>query len=132
MKLWYNIGMSEAQDNNWDIRLNSFISVVGSNPEYADFANPRGEIFATCYYVDVTNSTGERFVELLGAISESEAEHRLEIAKDSILRCGLDPRTHESFRPGSDVYGSRQYMENWHQNEYDAMDEDERKHYGGV
>lgn len=92
----------------WQACVQSELAVVGHNPEYADNDNPRGEILAEVYCLEVSNEDGRVFSRLVGR-DKAEAERQLELLQVA-LDHGLDIVNHPDFFEDYPIYGSREYI----------------------
>jgi len=119
--------------------IHSDIVSLGQNPEMADMANPRGDIWGELFYLTLVDPNGYRWMQAIGT-DKVLAQKALEALDNSVTLRNEDPRTKEKaptfakwlelagipldFRPAPPVYGSEAY-EAEGQGEVDAMRERE-------
>ena len=84
-------------------RIESFVTVVGSNPEMADMSNPRGDIHREVWYPTVTTPDGRIFVPTMsGYMDKNEAAEYSAFLEEH----GADPVTDKGFEFLRNSYGS--------------------------
>lgn len=92
--------------------------VTGSNPEMADFSNPRGNLYALAYYVQASNEHGDTweldlFVGHIGLDAENapKAERVAAALQARLDNLGKLPVQAAAWQPGRALYGSQAYVE---------------------
>lgn len=93
------------------------VAVVGTDPEFADYDNPRGEIFGFAGYVVAANEFGDTFehhVETVGRWEEAEliakCEKLAEALQARLDKLGKLPVGFEGWTQGRAVYGSVSWL----------------------
>lgn len=99
--------------NIYTFHAASDIVVVGSNPEMADYDNPRGHIHGEHYYVVATNARGDRWSFSIGTGPEygPKAEAMAAALQVRMDNLGKLPVAFETWQPTGPAYGSDAYVE---------------------
>lgn len=94
----------------------SDIVVIGSNPESADYTNPRGEIYGFAAYVVAANEYGDtRSLHVATAHLERDAMEKAEAMAAALTvrfeQLGKPPVGFANWSAGRAVYGSDAYQD---------------------
>jgi len=103
---------------------------IGRNPENADMGNPTGVIFERRWSVDAYNDDGEVYTYFADIETEERAMMLVALFERQHCRGDLDPSAHLDWSFNRYAYGSEAYLENYQEEEYARMDEEERANYG--
>lgn len=91
--------------------------VIGTNPEMADYDNPRGHIFGLSYAVRARNEHGDTWEKPVatGSLHEdaelaAKAERLAQALQTRLDRLGKLPVDAAQWQPGRAVYGTDAYV----------------------
>ena len=87
----------------------SDIVIIGTNPEMADYDNPRGNIYGESWYVYAENWHGDRRQFWVG-INEKERAERLAQALTARMAGGKLPVAFDRWTEARPAYGSDAYV----------------------
>lgn len=90
------------------------VVVIGCNPEYADYSNPRGELYGFAPYVCACDDQGNTRMLYLDAVRDesdgyAKAERLANALTARLENLGRLPVAFESWVVGRPVYGSLAY-----------------------
>lgn len=98
--------------------VDSDLVVLGTNPEMADYSNPRGEIIGLAYCVRAHNAHGDTWAKTVvtGRIGEeaelyAKADKLASALRARLERLGKLPVDAAQWRQGRPIYGSDAYVE---------------------
>jgi hypothetical protein len=102
----------------WNFEVMEDIVCVRTDPEFADYDNPRGEIYGSLFYIRATNDRGERKV-----LSEPSFKTNDEAGRFLHTLSEYSPNTKDwaAIQP---MYGSDAFIRD--DGEYGLMDDEER------
>ena len=100
---------------NYSFDAISDIVVIGTDPEAADYDNPRGELYGVSSYVRAVDDSGETRLLYVATGQESEvvakAQTLAERLSARLTNFGKLPVGFDSWEAGRPVYGSAAYIE---------------------
>lgn len=85
---------------------------VGTDPEFADIDNPRGERYEVQRYLQVDLPNGRRWA---GPTVTLRAGAGMAASLQQAINQGYDPATSEAFREVTPAYGSEAYIKGGHE-----------------
>ncbi len=91
----------------YNIEVNSELRIVGSNPEFADWGNPNGDIIRAVYFVTATTPEGRIYRHFF----ESEDLGQIERLAEAVRITTDWKPTPGRWRIERSVYGSQAYIE---------------------
>lgn len=98
--------------DSWTFIARSDVVVVGTNPENADYTNPRGEIHGLLHIVQGRNEFGD--TKELAVVSGRDPEAAARVMAERLntrMSRGLLPVGFALWPAGRPVYGSHAYLE---------------------
>jgi len=88
----------------------SELVIVGTNPEMADYDNPRGHLFGESWSVYAENAHGDRRQFHVGVNGRTRAE-KLAVALTARMAAGKLPVAFDCWTEARPAYGSDAYVE---------------------
>lgn len=94
------------------VTVQQTLACVGTDPEFADIDNPRGERYEVQRYLQVDAPDGRRWA---GPTVTCATGERMAAALQRSIDRGHDPTTSEAFREVTPAYGSEAYIKGGHE-----------------
>lgn len=95
----------------WFVEALSDITVVGIDPEMADYSNPRGELYGDRDFLRVSNAQGRVYVTKYYPVHYKVMESAAFRLSVLIETGDVDPHHCPKLHRGTPVYGSKEWAE---------------------
>lgn len=96
-----------------------------SNPEYADMDNPTGRVYQEAWVVSAFTDYGEAYHYTGEVVDEEHAARLVEIFQHQNARGELDITKSEEWSFNRYMYGSKAFVDNYHEATIAMMDDEE-------
>jgi len=100
----------------WTFDVRADLVVVGTNPEMADYDNPRGELHGEALYLQAANERGDRRELFVKTVAGGDLRHQMAVAQrqadalNARAAAGKLPVAFERWQEARPVYGSDAYL----------------------